>query len=159
MGKMENPEKVVLDNKLAPVPLDSMDGKKLGFFFSGSWCPGCKEFLKPLVAFYNFFKPQESLEIIMIPFEQSKEAHEKYISSVPWYSLPHGNYHNVVNFYKYKGFPSLLVVNPEGREITQLGVFAIRDQDPYLLDQIAKHHDKYIPAKDIIEHYIWRHLK
>lgn len=69
-------------------------GKKIGLYFSASWCPPCRAFTPQLVAAYNQLKTDgKPFEVVLVPHDQTEAAMEKYMKDydMPWVAVPFGD--------------------------------------------------------------------
>ena len=95
-------------------------GKKIGIYFSASWCPPCRAFTPQLVAAYNQLKTDgKPFEVVLVPHDQTEAAMEKYMKDydMPWVAVPFGDKHVQALKEKFAvaGIPKLVVVDAQGQ--------------------------------------------
>lgn len=112
------------DTKGEVVSFEKLKGKTLGFYFSAHWCPPCRQFTPTLVDFRN--KNSEDFEVIFVSFDNSKAEKETYMqeASMPWLTVPGHNNREanaLAQIFGVRGYPTLVVIDPEGKVITSQG--------------------------------------
>lgn len=85
---------VVKGDMLEEIPIDDLagDGKVVGVYISGHWCPPCKLFTPILAEWYEDFKAGpngDKLEIIFLSSDKSEVEFMRYFMSMPWTALPY----------------------------------------------------------------------
>ena len=99
----------------------------VGLFFSASWCPPCKAFLPILTEFYkeiNFDTPENpQFDVIFMSHDQDEGKMKEYFEKMPWRAIKwmDERYHKFKGMYSVTGIPKLIIVTPEGAEITREG--------------------------------------
>ena len=100
-----------------PVSLSEFQGKWVVLDFWGSWCRYCIMGIPDMKATYSEYHPQ-GLEIIGIDCNETDEAWRAAVASyeLPWINVynPDGRNSVVTQEYKIQGYPTKIVVNPEG---------------------------------------------
>lgn len=96
------------------IALSDLRGKWVIIDFWGSWCPWCiKGFpaLKEAYAKYNGI-----LEVLGVDCRDTEEAWREAVKkySLPWLNVYNGNSDTVLQQYAVQGFPTKILVNPEG---------------------------------------------
>jgi len=102
--------------------------KTIALYFSAHWCPPCKAFTPKLVKVYNELKERgKGFEIVFISSDRDEEAFEDYYKSMPWLALPFGDKtkKDLMRLLRVIGIPSLIVVGPDGKTVTDDGVNAV----------------------------------
>lgn len=94
-------------------------GKKIGIYFSASWCPPCRAFTPQLVAAYNQLKADgKPFEVVLVPHDQTEAAMEKYMKDydMPWQAVPFGDKRIEALNRKFAvtGIPKLVVIDDAG---------------------------------------------
>ncbi len=105
-----------LDGK--DVSLSDFKGKWVIIDFWGGWCSWCIKGIPKLKEAYEQYKPE--LEIIGIDCNESEEAWRKAVAKyeLPWvnvYNPQRGGDSGVLADYGVQGFPTKVIVNPEGK--------------------------------------------
>lgn len=116
-GTVEAPDFTFADAKGKMVSLSDFRGKWVIIDFWGSWCPWCIKGFPELKEAYAQYKP--NLEIIGVDCRDSRDtwlaALDKY--QLPWVNVynPDQNGGKVLEDYAVEGFPTKVIVNPEGK--------------------------------------------
>lgn len=98
-------------------------GKKIGIYFSASWCPPCRAFTPELVKAYNQLRTDgKPFEVVLVTSDQTEAAMEKYMKSheMPWVAVPFGDKHIEVLKKKFAvtGIPKLVVIDDAGKTLS-----------------------------------------
>lgn len=116
-GKVTAPDFTFKNIDGKDVSLADFRGKWVIIDFWGSWCPWCIKGFPKLKEAYAQYKPQ--LEVIGVDCNDSREAWEGALKK---YELPWVNVYNpekgggkVLEDYAVEGFPTKVIVNPEGK--------------------------------------------
>lgn len=85
---------VVKGDLLEEIPIESLvgEGKVVGIYLSGHWCPPCKQFTPILAAWYEDFKQgpnADNFEIIFVSSDKSENEFMRYFITMPWTALPY----------------------------------------------------------------------
>ncbi len=98
-------------------------GKKIGVYFSASWCPPCRAFSPQLVAAYNQIKAEgKPFEIVLVTSDKDKRSMEAYMEDheMAWLAVPFGDKH--IDILKEKcavsGIPKLVIMDSTGKIIS-----------------------------------------
>ncbi|CAM8940004.1 unnamed protein product [Rhodiola kirilowii] len=78
----------VVRNDGTQVKVDSLKGKKIGLYFSASWCGPCQNFTPQLVTVYNEFSSKGDFEIVFVSGDSDAESFDEYFSKMPWLAIP-----------------------------------------------------------------------
>jgi thiol-disulfide isomerase/thioredoxin len=133
-GDVDAPQFTFPDINGKYVSLSDFKGKWVVIDFWGSWCPWCIKGFPQLKEAYAEYSPK--LEVVGVACndtpEDWKNAVEKY--QLPWVSLYNGAEHGgqVVKDYFLLGFPTKIIVNPEGK-IVNITI----GEDPAFYDALA----------------------
>ena len=68
------------------------EGKVLGLYFSGHWCPPCREFTPKLTEWYIKLTGaalKDKLEIVFVSSDRDEDTFDEYFDSMPWLCLPY----------------------------------------------------------------------
>jgi nucleoredoxin len=72
------------------------ESKAVGVYFSGSWCPPCKQFTPVLIDYYdraNKVVPDggKNFNIVFASVDRSYDEFNAYWGKMPWDALPFGH--------------------------------------------------------------------
>ncbi|XP_048132428.1 probable nucleoredoxin 1 [Rhodamnia argentea] len=107
------------------VKVDSLKGKKIGLYFSASWCGPCRRFTPTLVEVYNELSPRGDLEIIFVSGDKDEESFSGYFSKMPWLAIPFSDSDirsSLNKVFKVRGIPRLVFLDGAGTVSTDSGV-------------------------------------
>ena len=112
--------KRLVNAKGKKVSAATLAGKKIGIYFSASWCPPCRAFTPQLVAAYRQLQSEgQPFEVVLVPSDQTEAAMEKYMKDhdMPWLAVPFGDKHVEALKEKFAvaGIPKLVVVDAQGQ--------------------------------------------
>ena len=96
----------------------------IGLFFTGSWCPPCREFEKILIDFYNMTNAQaKKFEVIHVCSEKNQKDFKESVKDLPWAIIKYNN--NLINLIttelKIESIPMLIICTDQGDIITDEG--------------------------------------
>ncbi|HPC18846.1 MAG: redoxin family protein [Kiritimatiellae bacterium] len=112
-------------------------GKKIGIYFTASWCPPCRAFTPELVKVYNQLQADHKpFEVVLVTSDKDERSMDKYMKDydMPWVAVPFGD--KRIDLLKKKfsvsGIPKLVVIDDAGQilsanargEVTAQGVQA-----------------------------------
>ncbi len=116
-GEVEAPDFTFNNLEGKPVSLKDFRGKWVVIDFWGAWCPWCIKGFPALKEAYAKYK--DKLEVIGLDCNDKPDA---WKAAVKKYELPWVNVYNpdpkggkVLEDYAVEGFPTKVIVNPEGR--------------------------------------------
>ncbi|KAK6926052.1 Thioredoxin-like fold [Dillenia turbinata] len=125
------------------VEIQSLKGKKVGLYFSGSWCGPCRGFTPDLVEVYNECASKGDFEIIFISRDKDDEAFNAYFSKMPWLAIPFSDSEtrdSLRNLFKVRGIPYFVIIDENGKVVTEKGTTIVReygaDAYPFTLEKI-----------------------
>ena len=114
----------------------------LMIYFSGHWCPPCRQFTPKLVTKYTALKEAgKKFELIFASSDKTNDEFNDYYKEMPWMALPYADRalkERLAKFYGCKGIPMLVVINAQtGETVTTDGTSRIASEDylddyPYL---------------------------
>ncbi|ORC90181.1 tryparedoxin [Trypanosoma theileri] len=110
------PSGVKLLSKSGEVPLSSLAGKTVFFYFSASWCPPCRGFTPTLVEFYEKFHSSKNFEVVLVSWDEEASEFETYYGKMPWLALPFANRSEVEALgraFDVDSIPRLVAVNAD----------------------------------------------
>ncbi|KAE9614442.1 putative protein-disulfide reductase [Lupinus albus] len=112
------------------VKIDSLKGKKVGIYFSASWCGPCQHFTPFLVEVYNELAPKGEFEVIFVSADEDDESFKAYFSKMPWLAIPFFDSDarkNLDELFDVKGIPQLVILNESGKVVNDCGTSVIRE--------------------------------
>ncbi|KAA8530621.1 hypothetical protein F0562_005445 [Nyssa sinensis] len=112
-------------NNVLQVKFDKLRGKKLGLYFSGSWCGPCQQFTPELIEVYNELSSKSDFEIILISADEYVESFNNYFSKMPWLAVPFSDSEtrNRLNkLFEVDGIPHLVILDEKGKVLSDEGV-------------------------------------
>lgn len=112
------------------VNIDSLKGKKLGLYFSASWCGPCRGFTPTLVEVYNELSPKGDFEVVFLTADEDEEAFQSYFSKMPWLAVPFSDSETrsrLDDLFHVNGIPHLALLDETGKVVAEDGVDIIRE--------------------------------
>ncbi|KAJ1489687.1 thioredoxin-like-domain-containing protein [Baffinella frigidus] len=143
----------------APVAASSLKGLLVAFYFSAHWCPPCREFTPVLKDFYEAVnEPEKKFEVVFVSSDNDEAARLKYMKEAhgEWLSLPIESPLRDELKRKYgccagkeqqasagvverrEGIPALVIVRPDGSEVSIKGTEEALGGPPALKRWLAK---------------------
>jgi thiol-disulfide isomerase/thioredoxin len=97
-----------------PLSLSSLRGKYVIIDFWGSWCGWCIKGMPKMKEYYA--KYADKLEILGVDCGDSDESWKNAVKQheLPWKHVYHTDDSNVTTLYAIEGFPTKIVVDPQG---------------------------------------------
>ncbi|KAG5522182.1 hypothetical protein RHGRI_034385 [Rhododendron griersonianum] len=136
------------------VKVDNLKGKKVGLYFSASWCGPCQQFTPNLVEVYNELSPKGDFEIVFVSGDRADEAFKGYFSKMPWLAIPFSDSNTrdrLDELFKVMGIPYLVILDENGKVMTEDGVEFIReygvDAYPFTQERIKQIKEEEEKAK------------
>ncbi|XVF84288.1 hypothetical protein PTKIN_Ptkin17bG0025000 [Pterospermum kingtungense] len=112
------------------VKLESLKGKKIGLYFSASWCGPCRRFTPKLVEVYSQLSPKGDLEVIFVSADRDEESFNGYFSKMPWLAIPFSDSETrdrLKKLFEVMGIPHLVLLDENGKVSTDEGVEIIQE--------------------------------
>ena len=113
----------LIDAEGKPTDLSKLNGKIVGLYFSAHWCPPCKVFTPLLVDFRD--KNAANFEVVFVSSDNTKEEHRKYMAEaqMKWLAVEYKTdpASALMKQFDVKGIPTLVILGPDGKEITRAG--------------------------------------
>ncbi|GMH27640.1 hypothetical protein Nepgr_029483 [Nepenthes gracilis] len=113
------------------VKIDSLKGKKVGLYFSASWCGPCQRFTPTLIEAYNDISLQKGdFHIVFISADEDDESFNGYFSKMPWLAIPFSDSatrDTLDDLFKVGGIPHLVILDERGKVLNDGGVEIIRE--------------------------------
>ncbi|CAA7018349.1 unnamed protein product [Microthlaspi erraticum] len=86
---LSSPERdFLIRNDGEQVKIDSLKGKKIGLYFSASWCSPCHMFTRHLLEAYNELSPKACFEVVFVSCDKDEESFGDYFAKMPWLAVP-----------------------------------------------------------------------
>ncbi|XWS63666.1 hypothetical protein CRYUN_Cryun06bG0121000 [Craigia yunnanensis] len=120
----------VVRNNGDQLKIESLKGKKLGLYFSASWCGPCRRFTPKLVEVYSELSPKGDFEIIFVSGDEDEESFNGYFSKMPWLAIPFSDSETrsrLDELFKVMGIPHLVLLDETGKVSTDEGVGIIQE--------------------------------
>ncbi|RDX89787.1 putative nucleoredoxin 1, partial [Mucuna pruriens] len=120
----------LLRNNGDQVEVDSLRGKKLGLYFSASWCGPCRRFTPTLVEVYNEVAPKGDFEVVFVTADKGDESFNSYFSKMPWLAIPFSDSETrsrLDELFEVMGIPHLVLLDETGKVVTEDGVEVISE--------------------------------
>ncbi|KAE8722640.1 putative nucleoredoxin 1 [Hibiscus syriacus] len=111
------------------VKIDSLKGKKLGLYFSASWCGPCRRFTPVLIQVYYELSQKGDFEVVFVSANKNEESFNSYFSKMPWTEVPFSDletHKHLDESFKVTGIPHLVLLDENGKVLTDEGVEIIR---------------------------------
>jgi len=113
-------------NKEKKLTTSVLGGKIIGIYFSASWCGPCLQFSPLLVKFHeDLKKDNKNFEVVLVTSDQTETKMYEYMEhdQMKWFAIPFGSPEIALLKQKYniRGIPSLIIINAEGKTITDNG--------------------------------------
>ncbi|KAK4269926.1 hypothetical protein QN277_023020 [Acacia crassicarpa] len=106
------------------VKTENLKGKKVGLYFSASWCGPCKRFTPTLVEAYNEVSAKGDFEIIFVSADEDEDAFKGYFSKMPWLAIPFSDSDTrdrLDELFKVQGIPHLVILDENGKVAVKKG--------------------------------------
>ncbi|KAM1170790.1 hypothetical protein ACFX13_021538 [Malus domestica] len=136
------------------IKVESLKGKKLGLYFSASWCSTCERFTQALVEAYNELSPKGDFEIVFISADEDDESFKGYFAEMPWLAIPFSDSKarsRVDELFKVREIPHLVTLGEDGKVLSDSGVWIIRkygaDAYPFTLEKLKELKDEEEAAR------------
>ncbi|KAF7829355.1 putative nucleoredoxin 1 [Senna tora] len=144
----------LLRNNDDQVKIESLKGKKIGLYFSASWCGPCRRFTPTLVELYNQVSTKGEFEVIFVSADEDDEAFKAYFSKMPWLAIPYSDSDTrsrLDEVFKVNGIPHLVILDADGKVATESGVEVVREYGveayPFTSERIQELRDEEEEAK------------
>uniref|UniRef100_A0A7N0ZTT4 protein-disulfide reductase n=1 Tax=Kalanchoe fedtschenkoi TaxID=63787 RepID=A0A7N0ZTT4_KALFE len=132
-------------NDGSQVEIASLKGKKIGLYFSSSWCGPCRSFTPKLVNMYSELSSKGDFEIIFVTGDTDAESFDEYFSKMPWLAIPFADSDTrdaLNSLFKVEGIPHVVILDEEGRVVIDDGISLIEehgvDAYPFTAERIKE---------------------
>ncbi|KAK6931054.1 DC1, partial [Dillenia turbinata] len=112
------------------VKIQSLKGKKIGLYFSASWCGPCQRFTPNLVELYNELSEKGDFEVVFVSADEDDESFKGYFSKMPWLAIPFSDSETrdrLDGLFKVMGIPFLVIIDEDGKVVSDDGVEIVRE--------------------------------
>lgn len=110
-----------------------LSGKStVAIYFSAHWCPPCRRFTPEFAKMYSQTFSSKGMEVVFASSDRDESAFTEYYAEMPWAALPFDKRdvkEMLSKKFKVRGIPSLVILGPDGKTITQDGTEAVM-KDP-----------------------------
>ncbi|KAJ8601404.1 hypothetical protein CTAYLR_005026 [Chrysophaeum taylorii] len=120
----------------ASAPVDGLLGSKqfVAILFAADWCGPCRQFVPKLAKVYDRVRRRngDRLEVVWVSGSRDAGAFRAYHSEMPWPAMPFDPKRSAAlqKAFQVVGFPTLLILDKEGRLVTADGVKKV-SADPF----------------------------
>ncbi len=106
-----------------PIPLDTLQNKVIGVYFSAHWCGPCRRFTPELVKYRE--ANRDHFEVVFVSSDRTEDAWRNYMTQagMPWPAV-HWNSdaaNALKSRYEIRGIPSVIMLRDDGSTITREG--------------------------------------
>nr|DAD30920.1 TPA_asm: hypothetical protein HUJ06_009771 [Nelumbo nucifera] len=112
------------------IKIDSLTGKTVGLYFSGSWCGPCRRFTPILAEVYQELSSKGDFEVVFVSSDRDDDSFGKYFSEMPWLAIPFadsGARQRLKELFQVRGIPNLVVLDGTGKVLSERAVQIVRD--------------------------------
>ncbi|XP_014523627.1 probable nucleoredoxin 1 [Vigna radiata var. radiata] len=128
---LSSPERdYLLRNNGDQVKIENLKGKKVGIYFSASWCGPCRKFTPTLVEAYDEVVSKGDFEVVFASADEDDEAFKGYFSKMPWLAIPFSDSETrsrLDELFQVRGIPNLVLLDETGKVVTEDGVDIVRE--------------------------------
>nr|GMD63210.1 probable nucleoredoxin 1 [Ipomoea batatas] len=105
------------------VKVDDLKGKKIGIYFSASWCGPCQRFTPNLVTVYNELLPKGNFEVVFVSADEDEESFKEYFGKMPWTAVPFSDTatrKKLDDLFNVRGIPHLVILDESGKRVKEI---------------------------------------
>ncbi|KAI9125221.1 hypothetical protein K1719_003837 [Acacia pycnantha] len=136
------------------VKIENLKGKKVGLYFSASWCGPCRRFTPTLVEVYNEVSAKGDFEIIFVSADEDEDAFKGYFSKMPWLAVPFSDSETrdrLDELFEVQGIPHLVILDENGKvaveEVTEILLEYGAEAYPFTPERIKELKDQEEEAR------------
>ncbi|OWM76066.1 hypothetical protein CDL15_Pgr009711 [Punica granatum] len=136
------------------VKIDALKGKKVGLYFSASWCGPCHRFTPVLAEVYKELRAKGDFEVVFVSADEDDESFNEYFSEMPWLAIPFsdsGKRDGLDALFEVRGIPHLVIIDEIGRVTSDSGVEFVREYGveayPFTSERMKELKDKEEDAR------------
>ncbi|XP_077236421.1 putative nucleoredoxin 1 [Tasmannia lanceolata] len=136
------------------VKIADLNGKKIGLYFSASWCGPCRQFTPIFAEVYQELSPKGDFEVVFVSADEDEESFNGYFSKMPWLAIPFSDsdIRNGLNeLFKVAGIPHLVILDESGKVLNDDGAKIIREYGapgyPFTLERMKELREEEEAAK------------
>jgi len=105
---------------------EAVAGKKhIMIYFSAHWCPPCRGFTPQLAKAYKESSAAGTdTMVVFVSSDRDQQSFEEYYGEQPWHALPFADRdrkQKLSEAFSVKGIPTLIVLDDQGKVVTQNG--------------------------------------
>lgn len=141
-------------NFFSQVKIDDLKGKKVGLYFSASWCGPCQRFTPNLATVYNELLPKGNFEVVFVSADENEESFKAYFGKMPWTAVPFSDSvtrDQLDALFTVRGIPHLVIIDESGKVSTEDGVDIILEHGvegyPFTPERVKEIRDAEEAAK------------
>ncbi|MDD2241380.1 MAG: thioredoxin-like domain-containing protein [Kiritimatiellae bacterium] len=117
----------------------TLAGKKIGLYFSASWCPPCRTFTPLLATAYQQLQTEgKPFEVILVPHDRDEASMRAYMRShdMPWLAIPFGSraIEALQKKYSVSGIPKLVIIDAAAQTLSSDARGAVTTQGAAAFD-------------------------
>jgi len=116
---------------------DELAGKYVGIYFSAHWCGPCRSFTPSLVKFRD--ANTKEFEVVFVSSDRTLNDQKSYMadSGMKWLATAHGSSEasDLKGNFTVRGIPKLVILNPEGKVISENGRGEVSSMGDKALEQ------------------------
>jgi cytochrome oxidase Cu insertion factor (SCO1/SenC/PrrC family) len=116
----------LVDSDGQEVSVAEIEGRKIGIYFSASWCPPCQAFTPVLVETFNGIAERGGqFAVVLVSLDSTEDDMYRYMKQygMPWNAVPFGasEAKQLLSGYDISGIPSLVIVDSGGETLSTQG--------------------------------------
>ncbi|XP_077236420.1 putative nucleoredoxin 1 [Tasmannia lanceolata] len=112
------------------VKIADLNGKKIGLYFSASWCGPCRKFTPILDEVYQELSPKGDIEVVFISRDKDEESFRGYFAKMPWLAIPFSDSEicdGLRKLFKVTGIPRLVILDEKGKVLNDNAIEIIKE--------------------------------
>lgn len=109
------------------IKTSELDGKVIGLYFSGHWCPPSRQFTPRLAEVYRaiYDEVKNQFDIVFMSWDRDQQSFDSYFNEMPWKALPYEDRireSTLRKQFQVTGIPCLIILSPTCQVISSNGV-------------------------------------